>query len=92
MRGIEKVLDMTQMETGSMRAQKVISIGHSTHNGSLEQSENDMESDALDLVSKHRWSTSNYRRGFGSAEHSELRGDTYAVWASEVFIELCRAR
>lgn len=32
------------------------------------------------------------RRGFGSAAHAELRGETYHLWASEVLLELCRTR
>ncbi len=84
-RDIEKILNMTQSKTGSMRAQKVIPVSHS--NEPLDQVER-----GLGVCSDQRWSTSGYRRGFGSADHGELRGETYAVWASEVLIESCRAR
>lgn len=90
-RDIEKVLNTTRTRTGSMRAQNAISIDHSTHEP-FDEIEDDLGSDGFDLVSRQRWSTSGFRRGFGSAKHSELRGETYAVWVSEVLIELCRAR
>lgn len=83
---IEKVLDTTRIKTGSMRAQKAIPIGQEP----FDQIENDLES--VDLISGQRWSTSGFRRGFGSAKHGKLRGETYAVWVSEVLIESCRAR
>lgn len=38
------------------------------------------------------WDSSEYRRGHGSAAHPELKGETYHMWASEVLLELCRAR
>ena len=36
------------------------------------------------------WDSRGFRRGHGSAAHSELRGETYHMWASEVLLELCR--
>ena len=38
------------------------------------------------------WNSSTYRRGHGSAAHPGLKGESYHLWASEVLLELCRAR
>ena len=47
---------------------------------------------AQSFIPEEKWNSSTFRRGYGSAAHAELRGETYQVWASEVLLELCRAR
>ena len=41
-------------------------------------------------LSAKSWSTTQYRRGFGSAAHPDLRGQTPEAWASEALLEICR--
>lgn len=38
------------------------------------------------------WSSSDYRRGFGSFDHPQLRGSTYDVWTAAVVMEICRQK
>ena len=38
------------------------------------------------------WNSSTYRRGHGSAAHPQMKGESYYLWASEVLLELCRAK
>ena len=90
-RDMEKVLDRTRAETGSMRARHVRPVRPLIDEAGEETGYHLGRGDA-GLVGRHHWSTAGMRRGFGSAEHGELRGDTYGQWASEVLIELCRAR
>lgn len=89
-RDIEKVLDTTQAETGSMRARYARPVRPFADEAGEETGDDPGCGDIGPVVS-HRWSTAGMRRGFGSAQHEDLRGDTYAQWASEVLIELCRA-
>lgn len=90
-RGIEEVLDRTRAENGSMRARNVRPVRPSPDEA-WKETEHHLGSGDAGPVARHGWSTSGLRRGFGSAAHEELRGDTYPQWASEVLIELCRAR
>ena len=90
-RDIENVLDRTREENGSMRARHVRPVRPSTDEALKETGYHLGRGDA-GPVGRFRWSTAGMRRGFGSAQHGELRGDTHGQWASEVLIELCRAR
>ncbi|KAL8782348.1 MAG: hypothetical protein Q9213_005469 [Squamulea squamosa] len=36
------------------------------------------------------WYTQDFRRGFGSSDHCEMRGDTYEAWAAGALTEICR--
>ncbi|KAL8762040.1 MAG: hypothetical protein Q9184_001887 [Pyrenodesmia sp. 2 TL-2023] len=38
----------------------------------------------------HGWRLHDYRRGFGSDQHAQGRGDTYESWAAEAMNEICR--
>ena len=90
-RDVEKVLDRTQAETGSMRARHVRPVRPMTAEA-LQQIGDHWGGGDPGPVGRYTWSTTGFRRGFGSAQHGKLRGDTYGQWASEVLIELCRAR
>ena len=80
---MEKIL-----ATNSARAQEPISIASVAAATLTEMDRPETPS----FFREERWNTSIYRRGHGSAAHHTLRGDTYHGWASEVLLELCRAR
>ena len=90
-RDIEKALDRTRAETGSMRARHVRPVRPLTAEA-LQQIGYHRAGGGAAPLGRYTWSTTGLRRGFGSAQHGELRGDTVGQWASEVLIELCRAR
>ena len=74
----------------SAKAQEPIPMAYIT-SASLTETDTEPEITASFFREEH-WNSSTYRRGYGSAAHTELKGDTYHVWASEVLLELCRAR
>ena len=57
----------------------------------LGEGETDVEDDST-YLNHEVWETNEYKKGHGSAAHGTLKEDTYAQWASEILIEICRAR
>lgn len=83
-RDVERILD-----ANPAKAQEPIPIASITP-ASLAETDASPEITAS-FFREEYWNSSTYRRGYGSAAHTELKGDTYHVWASEVLLELCRA-
>ena len=84
-RDIEQSLDVN-----SAKAQEPIPMAYIT---SASLTETDTPPDiTASFFREEYWNSSTYQRGYGSAAHTELKGDTYHVWASEVLLEMCRAR
>ena len=85
---MEKILRRAREETGSIIRRTVRPVRPLMD----EDLDEHLGGDNAEPVGRQRWSTTGVRRGFGSPQQGELRGPTYAQWASEVLIELCRAR
>ena len=82
---MEKILRRNPHRAQELVPMAPLALGHLT--------ETDPETGAMRIRptrSEAYWDSSAYRRGYGSAAHSELRGETYPEWASEVLLELCR--
>lgn len=98
---IERALDAYAVKGHSVKAQKPIPIGLISEDP---EDPEDGDTEGFTSVgglaagdkggpaalSAKDWSTSHYRRGFGSTAHPELRGPTYEAWASEALLEICR--
>ena len=94
---VERVLKGNERDTGSMKAKKAVQIADlplesfcevAVHPRSEQITEKEVDNSILQL--RHCWSTSTFRRGFGSSEHLEIRGRTYEFWAAEALTEICR--
>lgn len=85
---IEKILIRMEKKSGSMRAKRPIPVEVSEEEYSQRTTVHRQGGEHWE----ERWSTSSFLRGLGSAEHGELRDLTYGQFASEVLIEICRAR
>ena len=88
-RDIVNILETRSLKWGTMKARNPIDMVESLSDIDMDHGEDggDEDDEAHDY-----WSSSDYKRGFGSFEHQELRGTTYEVWAAAVVMEICRQR
>ena len=99
-RDMVKILETRRLKCGSIKARNPIEMVplHDLSLDEISTSLSDVENDSDDAegdVNNERrdaWSSSDYRRGFGSFRHPELKGATYDVWAAAVLMEICRQK
>ncbi|KAI4273778.1 MAG: hypothetical protein LQ337_004410 [Flavoplaca oasis] len=98
---VERLLDVTERRTQSVKAQEPVPIVPSVVHPALPAPEveaDDLETDDMATVLQDRpldsarggWNSQDYQRGFGSHLHEEIRGMTYENWAKEALTEICR--
>lgn len=90
---VERILGSTQRRTESLVAQRPVPLDTSLLDPLYEEAWDERaEDEVLEHTSllERSWSSEHYRRGFGSTEHGQCRGNTYEAWAAEVLMELCR--
>lgn len=84
---VEGIIKGQTRQTGSMKAQRVIPLPKRA----VAPLDTDESADLVELGHiKHLWSTSMFRRGFGSTFHGNMRGGTPELWLAEALTEVCR--
>lgn len=87
---VEGIIKDQKRQTGSMTAQRVIPLPKRP-TGAVAPLDTEESGDLVELGHiKHLWSTSMFRRVFGSTFHGTMRGGTPEIWLAEVLTEVCR--
>lgn len=87
---VEDIIKGQERQTGSIKAQRVIPLPKRP-SGAGALLDTDESADVVELGHiKHLWSTSMFRRGFGSTFHGSMRGGTPELWMAEALTEVCR--
>ena len=90
-RDMVKIFETRKVKWGILKARNPINMARlrdsSLMDTSFDYTGGDVENEPLDA-----WSSSDYRRGFGSFKYPELRGATYDVWAALIVMEICRQK
>jgi len=90
---MKRILSSTQRRTSSLMTQQAVLFDASLLDPLFEEArDEEAEDEALinTSLSERSWSSEHYRRGFGSTEHGQCRGNIYEAWVAEVIMELCR--